>query len=108
MHHTTSINNVDLSNCYNVVAHPMASIALQRFKVRQTMVAMMLCVLQTMKFYLETAYRQSEWSYGGSKEKPMVGLAQGNDMAPSDFLTVSIVMNNTYKRLGHGVDLLCP
>ena len=78
MHRTAAIESVDLANCYDAVAHPIPSIALQSFKVRQTMVAMMLYVLQTMKFYLRTAYGQSEWSYGGSKEEPMMCLAQGN------------------------------
>ena len=37
--------SVDFVNC----AHPIASIALQSFKVRTVMVAMMLSVLQKMK-----------------------------------------------------------
>ena len=61
-----------------------------------------------MKFYLRTAYGQSEWSYGGSKEEPMMGLAQGNGAAPPGFLAVSTLMINAYKRLGHGVDLVRP
>ena len=88
MHRTAAIESVDLANCYDAVAHPIASIAIQSFKVRQTTVAMMLYVLQTMKFHLRTAFGQSEWSYGGSTKKPTMGLAQGNGAAPPGFLAV--------------------
>jgi hypothetical protein len=44
---TAAIESVDLANCYDAVAHPIASIALQSFKVRKVMVAMMLYVLET-------------------------------------------------------------
>ena len=108
MHRTAAIESVDLANCYDAVAHPIASIALQSFKVRQTTVAMMLYVLQTMKFYLRTAYGQSESSYGGTKEDPTMGLAQGNGAAPPGFLAVATLMINAYKRLGHGVDFITP
>jgi hypothetical protein len=37
-----AIESVDLANCYDAVAHPIASIALQSFKVCKVMVAMML------------------------------------------------------------------
>jgi hypothetical protein len=47
LHKTSAIESVDLANCYDAVAHPIASIALQSLKVRQVMVAMMLYVLET-------------------------------------------------------------
>lgn len=37
MHRTAAIESVDLANCYDAVAHLIASIALQSFKVHQTM-----------------------------------------------------------------------
>jgi hypothetical protein len=33
LHKTAAMNSVDLANCYDAVAHPIASIALQSFKV---------------------------------------------------------------------------
>ena len=68
-----------------MVTHPIARIALQSFKVRQGMVAMMLYLLQMMKFCLQTAYRQSEWSYSGLREEPMIGLTQGNNVLSQAF-----------------------
>ena len=67
---------------------------------------MMLYVLQTMKFHLRTAYGQSEWDYGGTKEDPTMGLVQGNGAVPPGFLAVSTLTKNAYKRLGHGMDLV--
>jgi hypothetical protein len=56
LHKTAAIESVDLANCYDVVAHLIASIALQSFKVPKVMVAVMLYVLKTMIWYLKTAF----------------------------------------------------
>ena len=50
LHRTSAIESVDLTNCYNAAAHPVASITLHCFKVRKVMVAIMLYVLETMQF----------------------------------------------------------
>jgi hypothetical protein len=59
-HKTAAIESVDLANCYGAVSHPIASIALQSFKVCTVMVTMMLYVLKTMTWYLKTAFGQSK------------------------------------------------
>ena len=82
LHRTAAVESVDLANCYDAVAHPIANLALQSFKVCATMVAMMLSILQTMKFYLRTGFGQSTTSYGETKDDPTMGLAQGNGAAP--------------------------
>jgi hypothetical protein len=48
LHKTAAIESVDLANCHDAVVHPIASIALQSFKVCKVKVAMMLYVLKTM------------------------------------------------------------
>ncbi len=82
LHKTVTIESVDLANCYDAVAHPIASIVLQRFKVCKVMVAMMLYVLKTMTWYLKTAFDQSKISFGGTALDPSMGLGQGNSAAP--------------------------
>jgi hypothetical protein len=67
LHCTMAIKSVNSANCYDAVAHPIASIALQLFKVRKVMVAMMLSVLQTMKWYLKLAFEKAQPSLGGRK-----------------------------------------
>jgi hypothetical protein len=76
LHKTTAIESVDLANCYDAVAHPIASIALQSFNVCKVMVAMML------SWYLKTVFSQSEISFGGTALDPSIGLGQGNGAPP--------------------------
>jgi hypothetical protein len=73
---------VDLANCYDTVAYPTASIALQSFKVCKVMVVMMLYVLKTMTWYPKTAFGQSKISFGGAALDPSIGLGQGNGATP--------------------------
>jgi hypothetical protein len=96
---------MDLTNCYDDVAHPIASIALQSFKVLcKVMVAMMLYVLKTMTWYLKTAFSQSKIFFGGTALDPSMGLlGQGNGVPPSGFLAVCTLMINVYCNLSHGV-----
>ncbi len=101
-----AIESVDLANCYDAVTHPIASIALQSFKVHKVMVAMMLYVLKTMTWYLKTAFSQSKISVGGTALVPSMGLGQGNGTAPPGFLAVCTLMINVYHNLGHGVTFI--
>ncbi len=106
LHKTAAIESVDLANYYDAVAHPIASIALQSFKVRKVMVAIMLNVLETMTWYLKTAFSQSKISFGGTALDPSMGLGQGNGAAPLGFLAVCTLMINVYRNLGHGVTFI--
>jgi hypothetical protein len=106
LHKTAAIESVDLDNCYDAVAHPIASIALQSFKVRKVMVAMMLYVLKTMTWHLNTLFGQSKISFCGTVLDPSMGMGQGNDVAPPSFLAVCTLMINVYPNLGHGVTFI--
>lgn len=101
LHEMAGIPSVDLGNCYDAVAHPIASIALQAFQVPLVTVALSLSVLQTMTFFLRTGYGVSQVGYGGSTLDPTFGLGQGNGMAPSGFSAVSSLMVGALERLGH-------
>ncbi len=97
---------MDLANCYDAVAHPIASITLQSFKVHKVMVAMMLYVLETMIWYLKTAFGQSKISFGGTALDPSMGLGQGDCLASLGFLAVCTLMIDVYRNLGHGVTFI--
>jgi hypothetical protein len=105
LHKTAAIESVDLANCYNAVAHPIVSIALQRFKVRKEMVKVTLLVLQITSWHLRTSFGQSKSSYKGTSLDPSMGLGQGNGAGPPAFTAQNTLMINGYKLLGHGVDL---
>ncbi len=97
---------MDLANCYDAVAHPIASIALQSFKVCNVMVAIMLYVLETMTWYLKTAFVQSKISFGDMALDPSMGLGQGNGAASPGFLAVYTLVINVYRNLSHGVTFI--
>ena len=106
LHRTSAIESVDLAYCYNAVAHPIASIALQSSKVRKVMVAMMLYILETMQWFLKTVFGQSETLFGGPRLDPSMGFGQGNGAAPPGFCAVSTLMINVYRRQGHGTEFV--
>jgi hypothetical protein len=58
---------VDADNCYNRIAHPMASMVLQAFGVPTGPIRSMLTMLQEMRFFLWTGYGNSTGYVGGSK-----------------------------------------
>ena len=55
-----AIASVDASNCYDQMAHTMASLIFQAFGVKDTVVSAMLQTIQEMKIFLRTAYRDSK------------------------------------------------
>jgi hypothetical protein len=91
---------------YDAVAHLIASIALQSFKVHKEMVAMMLYVLKTMTWDLKTAFGQNRISFGGTALDPSMGLGQGNGAPPWGFLAVCTLMINLCRNLSHGVTFI--
>jgi hypothetical protein len=102
LHHTASIQSVDLFSCYDSVAHPIASVALQSFGVSFLMVKVCLSALQTMKFFLRTGFGDSKRSFGGTSSSPYGGLGQGNGAAPPAFTAVSTLLLMSFIGMGHG------
>jgi hypothetical protein len=51
-----AIASVDKSNCYDRIAHAMASLIFQAFGVSLTTVEMMLGTIENMKFFLRTGF----------------------------------------------------
>ena len=101
-HHPTCIGGNDFGNCYNRIAHPPASIALQSWGVSRESVRLILIAMQTMQFYLRTGYGESTSTYGGSEEDTQLGLGQGNAAAGPGFMAVSAQIVNAYLRDGNG------
>ncbi len=51
-HHPTCIGGNDFGDCYNRIAHPPASIALQSFGFPCPAITVLLLAMQTMRFFL--------------------------------------------------------
>ena len=64
----------------------IVSIVVQSFKVQKVMVAMMISVLQMMKWYLKTAFGQSATAFDGTPDDPSMGSDRGMVLPRRGFL----------------------
>jgi hypothetical protein len=103
-----AIASVNASNCYDRIAHAMASLIFQSFGVEDTAVAAMLETIQEMKFFLCTAYRDSEVFAGLSIEIKTQGLGQGNGASPAGWCMISIMILQAHGAKGHGAQFIAP
>jgi hypothetical protein len=105
-HHPTCIGGNDFGNCYDRIAHPPASIALQSFGVPRPVIRVLLLAMQTMRFFLRMGYGELDRLYGGLTEDRTLGLGQGNAAAGSSFLAISTQIVNAYLQDGHGAQTM--
>jgi hypothetical protein len=102
------IGAVDADNCYDRIAHPIASMVFQSLGMPQEAAVSMLSTIQEMKFFLRTGYGDSKVYAGSAEGKRTQGLCQGNGAAPEGWGVISITMIRAHKQKGHGVHLRCP
>ncbi len=105
---SATIASVNASNCYNRIAHAMASLIFQSFGVKATTVAAMLEMIQEMKFVLCTAYGDSKDFAGLSIEIKTQGLGQGNGASPAGWCVISIMILWAHGAKGHGAQFKAP
>ena len=74
---------VDASNCYDRIAHAMASLVFQAFGVPVTAVESMLSTIENVKFFLRTGFGDSTSFAGGGISIKMQGMCQGNGALPA-------------------------
>jgi hypothetical protein len=99
---------VDASNCFDQIAHAMASLIFQAFGVEDTAVSAMLQTIQEMKIFLQTAYGDSKTFAGSSIKIKMQGLGQGNGASPTGWCVISIVILRAHGAKGHGPQIMAP
>jgi hypothetical protein len=105
---SAAISSVDASNCYDSVAHAIASLIFQAMGVPVEGAVAMLEAIQDMKYFLRTAYGDSS-NFANSKiEVKYQGLCQGNGAAPAGWAVISITILRAHKRRGHGATFVCP
>ena len=102
------VSSVDADNCYDRIAHAIASLVFQAFGVSESSAGAMLKTIQEMKFFLRTAFGDSKTAAGSTIEIKTQGLCQGNGAAPAGWTVVSIAILNAHKQKGHGATFLCP
>jgi hypothetical protein len=104
----TAIALVDVSNCYDRIAHVMALLIFQAFGVPTTTVELMLGGIENMKFFLCTGFGDSASFSGGGISIKTQGLCQGNRAAPAGWAVISICIIGAHRKKGHGAKFLCP
>lgn len=100
--------SVDAANCYDRVAHAIASLVFQAFGTPQSACTSMLTAIQEMQFFLRTAFGDSDKSVGAKVSLKTQGLMQGNGASPAGWAVVSISIIHAHKKEGHGATFLCP
>jgi hypothetical protein len=99
---------VDTDNCYDWIAHAIASLVFQTFSVPLSAIESMLTTIQEMKFFLRTGFGDSTDFTSSKLEIKTQGLCQGNDAAPAGWAVVIICIIKAHKRKGHGAHFICP
>jgi hypothetical protein len=97
-----AIASVDASNCYDWIAHAIASLIFQSFGVEDTAIAAMLETIQEMKVFLRTAYEDSTNFAGSMIEVKTQGLGQGNGASLAGWCVISIMILRAHGKKGHG------
>ena len=108
LHVPYSVVSADLANCYDAVNHAVAALALLCFGVPHMAIKLVLTCLQSMFFWLRTAFGISATPFHGTAVNPFFGISQGGGFAPPTFQAVSALMINAYKDFGHGVQFISP
>ncbi len=103
-----AIASVDASNCYNRIAHAMASMIFQAFGVPTTAIESMLGAIENMKFFLRTGFGDSKTFAGGGISINTQGLCQGSGASPAGWAVISICILRAHGKKGHGAKSLCP
>jgi hypothetical protein len=99
---------VDMSNCYDRIAHAMASLIYQVFGVPTSAIETMLGAIENMKFFLQTGFGDSTKFAGGRVSIKTQGMTQGNGALPADWAVISICILKVHGKKGHGAKFLCP
>jgi hypothetical protein len=102
------ISAVDADNCYDRIAHPIASLAFQVLGVKKEACESIFTTIQNMKFFLRTRYGDSTEFASATGDIKTQGMCQGNGAAPAGWTVDGIAIINAHKQKGHGIHLRSP
>ncbi len=87
------IASVDAQSCYDRIAPPVASLACQRLGVPAPIMTTMFRTIQVARFFLRTAYENSDTYYGGGIQpegRTPQGVCQGDGAGPAIWIAISL------------------
>ena len=105
---SAGLASVDADNCYDRIAHAIASLVFQAFGVPLSASEAMLTTIQEMKFFLRTGFGDSTDFASSTLSIKTQGLCQGNGASPVGWAVVSIHILSAHKKRGHGAHFTCP
>ena len=108
MRWSAGVASVDADNCYDRIAHAIASLVFQAFGVPLSASESMLTTIQEMKFFLRTGFGDSTDFASSTLSIKTQGLCQGNGASPAGWAVVSICIISAHKKKGHGAHFTCP
>ena len=100
--------SIDAANCYDRVAHAVASLVFRAVGAQLPMTRTMLSAIQQMQFFLRTSFGDSDRAVGARLHLSTQGFMQGNGASPAGWTVVSITILHAHKAQGHGASFLCP
>ena len=74
---------VDAANCYDRVAHAVASLVFRAMGAQLPMTLSMLSAIQQMQFFLRTSFGDSDQAVGARIHLSTQGFMQGNGASPA-------------------------
>jgi hypothetical protein len=106
----SGISAVDADNCYNRIAHPIASLLFQSLGIpKETCVSISIFkTIQDMKFFLWMGFGDFKEFTSAAGSIKTQGMYQGNGVAPAGWMVDSIAMIQAHKQKQHSVHLRCP
>jgi uncharacterized protein (UPF0332 family) len=99
---------VDADNCYDQIAHAIASLVFQAFGVPLSASESMLTTIQEMIFFLRMGFGDLTDFASSILSIKNQGLCQGNGTSPAGWAVVSICIISAHKKKGHGAHFTCP
>jgi len=106
---TLAITLVDCLTCYDSIGHVPASIVCQHLGAPPSVLCTIFQTIQLMKFYLQTAYGDSNKFYGGGHSALLFqGVCQGNGVGPAIWLATTMVLMNMICANGNAVTFYSP
>eukprot|EP00804_Cyclotella_cryptica_P008593 CCRYP_007565-RA/>CCRYP_007565-RA protein AED:0.48 eAED:0.48 QI:0/-1/0/1/-1/0/1/0/203 len=100
--------SIDAANCYDRVAHAVASLVFRAVGAQLPMTLTMLSAIQQMQFFLRTSFGDSDRAVGARLHLSTQGFMQGNGASPAGWTVVLISILHAHKAQGHGASFLCP
>ena len=97
-----ALSSIDASNFHDSITHAIVSLIFQAFGFPIEEVESMLTQIEEIKYFLWTAYGDSNFFSGSTIKLKFQGLCQCSDAAPAGWEVISVAIICAHKRKGHG------